>query len=259
MSCSSDAPFGTQRAAIDGMVGVALDVDHLRRHVLGFIANRVNEDATAHRTIGTRGSRLGGARNLEFFQLRYRGSQIKSKERESRATSQRTLEEGSAGEFHRVLQPLRSQLATTAKNHAAGPRPKLAKNYSPAPPIQPRIKCGMRSDPAVACGESKPHNRPVAKNPWQQRIRRAEQLADQHPFAAKSSASISTWPASSKGLYQRLQPVSANSSARLPDLPEFAELLASFPEFLSLVEGKAPAQFAQVARELRNSASRFMV
>ena len=57
-----------------------------------------------------------------------------------------------------------------------------------------------------------------------------------------------------QGIYQRLQPVSANSSARLPDRPEFAELLGSFPEFLSLVEGKAPAQFAQVARELRNSA-----
>src|SRR3984957_500215 len=107
--------LGTQRSAIDGMIGVALDVDHLRRHVLRFVADRINEDATTHRTIGTRGSRLGGARNLEFFQLCNRGSQIKSKERDSRATGQRTFEEGSAGEFHRVLQSLRSQLVTTAK------------------------------------------------------------------------------------------------------------------------------------------------
>lgn len=33
--------------------------------------------------------------------------------------------------------------------------------------------------------ESRPHNRPVANTPWQQRIRRAEHLAAKHPFAAE--------------------------------------------------------------------------
>ena len=136
------------------------------------------------------------------------------------------------------------------KNHAAGPHPKLAKNYSPASRSQSN---GFETF-AVACGQSKPHNRPVITNPWLQRIRRAQQLADQHPFAGEILGFYVHVARFQQGIYQRLQPVSANSSARLPDRPEFAELLGSFPEFLSLVESKAPAQFAQVARELRNSA-----
>ena len=52
-----------------------------------------------------------------------------------------------------------------------------------------------------------------------------------------------------QGLAQKLQTVSAGSSASLSDRPEFAELLSRFPEFLSLIEQKAPARFAEVARE----------
>ena len=92
--------LGTQRAAIDGMVGVALDVNHLRRHVLGFVADRVNEDAAAHGAIRTGRSRLGGAGNLELFELRHGGSQIESQERNARSTNQRALKETSAGDFH---------------------------------------------------------------------------------------------------------------------------------------------------------------
>src|SRR6266478_6280125 len=84
------------------MVRVALDVNHLRRHVLGFVADRVNEDATTHGAIRTSGSRLGGTGDLECFELRKGGSQIESQERKARAASKRAFEEGSAGEFHRA-------------------------------------------------------------------------------------------------------------------------------------------------------------
>ena len=65
------------------MVGVALDVDHLRRDILGVIANRINNDATAYRTVRAGGSRFCCARNLELANLRIGWRQIKAKERDS--------------------------------------------------------------------------------------------------------------------------------------------------------------------------------
>src|SRR6185312_613699 len=40
--------LGAQSAAINRMVGVAFNVDHLRGHVLGLIAKRVNDHTAAH-------------------------------------------------------------------------------------------------------------------------------------------------------------------------------------------------------------------
>jgi FdhE protein len=94
----------------------------------------------------------------------------------------------------------------------------------------------------------------VATNPWQQRIRRAERFAAQHPFAAEILGFYIHVARFQQGLGEKLQHVSAGPPALLSDRSEFAELLAGFPEFLSLIEGKAPARFAEVARELRNSA-----
>jgi formate dehydrogenase accessory protein FdhE len=108
----------------------------------------------------------------------------------------------------------------------------------------------------VAHRESKPHNRPVAKNPWQQRIRRAEQLVTQHPFAAEILDFYIHVARFQQGLYARIEPRSANpSSVSLSSHPEFRDLLGNFPPFLSLVEEKAPARFAEIARDLRNSSS----
>src|SRR5579863_7142259 len=68
--------------------------------------------------------------------------------------------------------------------------PKLSENYNPAAhPSQCRRNCIPRrprhNSSAVACGGPRPHNRSMAKDSWQQRIRRAEQLTEQHPFAAE--------------------------------------------------------------------------
>jgi FdhE protein len=94
----------------------------------------------------------------------------------------------------------------------------------------------------------------VARNPWQQRIRRAEQLAAQHRFAAEILGFYIHLARFQQGLGQRVEPSSAGQTqVLLSARSEFAELLASFPEFLSLIEEKAPARFVEVAHELRNS------
>jgi FdhE protein len=108
----------------------------------------------------------------------------------------------------------------------------------------------------------------VAITPWQQRIRRAEHLAQQHPFAAEILGFYIQTARFQEGLHQRLESAS-NRSAGVPPAVELASrqflgqqdadvtntLLASFPQFLSLVEEKAPASLAEVARDLRNAPS----
>ena len=107
----------------------------------------------------------------------------------------------------------------------------------------------------VACREWKPHNRRVVTNPWQQRVRRAEQLAEQHPFAGEILGFYVHVARFQQGLGQKLGKVYADPSSLLSARPEFAELLGAFPAFLSLVEEKAPAQFAQIAKAVRDSPS----
>src|ERR1700674_4344717 len=240
------------------MIRIALDVDHLWRYILGLIANRINKDATAHGTIRTGGARLGGTGNLEFFKLRNRGSQIKSQERDTRSTSERAFEEGSAGEFHcassdRFDCKPRSEIQTA---------PKLTEKYSPtARPrsnriyVTPPTRTNLQTY-AVACRDPKPHNRPVANTPWQQRIRRAEKLAAQHAFAVEILGFYIHVARFQQSLYLRIEKASAKKDpVPPPGLPESPELLTSFPSFLSLVEEKAPVRFAQVAHDLRNSSS----
>jgi FdhE protein len=96
----------------------------------------------------------------------------------------------------------------------------------------------------------------VAKTPWQQRIRRAEQLAAQHPFAAEILNFYIHVARFQQSLYQQIEQASGNQApVSLPGLAAAPVLLTSFPAFLALVEKKAPAQFAQIARDLRNSPS----
>jgi FdhE protein len=96
----------------------------------------------------------------------------------------------------------------------------------------------------------------VAKTPWQQRTWRAEQLAKQHSFAAEILSFYIDVAGFQESLYQRVERESGKTAvASVAELPSSAELLTSFPLFLSLIEKKAPAEFAQVARNLRSSPS----
>ena len=73
--------FRTQRATIDGMIGIALDVNHLGRDVLGLVTDRINNDAAAYRTVRAGGSRFGRSGNLELAKLRISRGEVKPKQR----------------------------------------------------------------------------------------------------------------------------------------------------------------------------------
>jgi len=137
----------------------------------------------------------------------------------------------------------------------------------------------VRTLSAFAWRPRKPHNHPVATTAWQQRIRRAEHLAAQHPFAAEILAFYIHLARFQEGLHERLRDSSDGVPSAVPsaasgqalsassgqaewasrplsgqqDAAATNTLLSSFPPFLSLVEEKAPAPLAGVAHELRNS------
>src|SRR5258706_3300969 len=93
-----------ERAAVDGMVGIALDVDYLRRDVLGLVTNRINEDATADGAIWACGLCLGCSGDLEFAKLSLGRCRFESQECESGATDGACLQKIPASFTHgRVL------------------------------------------------------------------------------------------------------------------------------------------------------------
>jgi FdhE protein len=91
---------------------------------------------------------------------------------------------------------------------------------------------------------------------WQQRIRRAETLAAQHPFARQILAFYTQIARFQQDLYRRLERASGHKVVSSPSgPPELPELLASFPAFLALVEKQAPARLVQVAHDLSQASS----
>jgi formate dehydrogenase maturation protein FdhE len=142
--------------------------------------------------------------------------------------------------------------------------------------------------PQLLVPNLKRHNRGVAETLWQQRIRRAERLATENPFASqiltfyiqvarfqqelyqriegasagkKPAGSAGILPAVVRGEVQGVQAASRSLSgqqdagATNPGLPELPQLLASFPAFLTLVEKQAPGRLSQTARDLSHAAS----
>ncbi len=83
--------LGAKRAAIDGVVGVALHVDHLGRDVLGAVPNGINNDAAANRTVGTGGAGLVRSRNLQVSEFRVGGLQVETKNGRRRTANRRQL------------------------------------------------------------------------------------------------------------------------------------------------------------------------
>ena len=75
---------------------------------------------------------------------------------------------------------------------------------------------------------------------WDQRIRRAEELAAAHPFAADVLRFYQRVATIQKGLYWY---------AKESPAADLASILPKFPEFLSAVEAAAPEPIAKSARE----------
>src|SRR5258708_19115311 len=86
-----------QRAAVGRMIGVALDVHHLRGHILRAVANRVDDGAATHRAVRASRARLAAPRYLQRSQLRVGGLQIKTENGRSGASNSRQLQEVTAG------------------------------------------------------------------------------------------------------------------------------------------------------------------
>ena len=126
----------------------------------------------------------------------------------------------------------------------------FAQNYSPWDSSQSSAGYDEIPGHPVACHDAKPHNPPVAVTALQQRIRRAEQVVTQHPFAAEILGFYVQVARLQQDLYSKLQRSAGEFPALLTSLPEFPGLFDNFRVFLSLVEQKAPAQFAQIAHHL---------
>jgi FdhE protein len=101
----------------------------------------------------------------------------------------------------------------------------------------------------------------MAESAWQRRIRRAEDLAAQHTFASQVLTFYIAVARFQQDLSNRLGKSSAGVSPAVLRAPRpqpgqqdaaatNAELLASFPAFLSLVQKNAPERLKQAAREL---------
>jgi formate dehydrogenase accessory protein FdhE len=92
-------------------------------------------------------------------------------------------------------------------------------------------------------------------NEWERRIERAEQLAGQYTFAGEILRFYAHVARFQQTLRERLQRAATvqNSNARraLTGPPELAELMASFPGFLSAVEKSGPSRLADAAHQLR--------
>ena len=96
----------------------------------------------------------------------------------------------------------------------------------------------------------------MANTAWQQRIRRAQHLAAQHPFAAEILAFYIHTSQFQDGLYQRIERASGSATPISLSAPlELSELFVGFPPFLAMVEENGPARLAQVAHDLRNAPS----
>jgi FdhE protein len=96
----------------------------------------------------------------------------------------------------------------------------------------------------------------MKQSKWDQRMRRADELAAAHPFAAEVLQFYKRVAGFQKGLYSHLHGACGNGSGRRvsglfhQDLDLYS-MLPKFPEFLLLIATVAPQPIAQSAGDLR--------
>src|SRR5207249_1032002 len=79
--------LGAQGAAVDGVVRVAFHMHHLRRDILGSVAQGMYDHTAANGAVWTRGPGFGCARNLELPRLSVGRLQIEAERRSDDSTS----------------------------------------------------------------------------------------------------------------------------------------------------------------------------
>src|SRR5215472_4760174 len=85
------------------MVGISLHMDDLRNGVLGFVAERVDDDAATDGTVRAGAAGLAGSRNLQALGLSVYRGEIESESGNACATQNSTFQKGPAGEVHGPL------------------------------------------------------------------------------------------------------------------------------------------------------------
>jgi formate dehydrogenase accessory protein FdhE len=95
-------------------------------------------------------------------------------------------------------------------------------------------------------------------SPWQRRIHRAQELADQHRFAAEILQFYIHIARVQEDLHQRLSTVlqsPTTSAHRELTASELSELSSRFGSFLSMAEAHGPKPLAELSRELSSGGS----
>lgn len=110
----------------------------------------------------------------------------------------------------------------------------------------------MRNSPvSVAASSASAHNPVVPITAWQRRLKRAETLTRQHPFATEILSFYSTLVRFQEGLYEQLAGATNAQEAFAAWATGPPEVLTGrFGEFLSGVKKNAPAGLCEAANEL---------
>src|SRR5262249_8859601 len=95
--------FGAERAAIDRMIRIALDVDHCRAcHILRSVAERVYDDAATDCAVWTGRTRFGGARDLQLTHGRVCQREIETESERSHAANRSDFQKISSRNSHMI-------------------------------------------------------------------------------------------------------------------------------------------------------------
>src|SRR5580704_2644373 len=92
--------LGTQRPAVSWMVGIAFDVDHLRRNVLRPVPDRVDDRPATHGAIRTRRPRFISAGDFEYSELCVSGLEVEPENSGCRSAYRSEFQKVSAGSLH---------------------------------------------------------------------------------------------------------------------------------------------------------------
>src|ERR1051326_7093938 len=92
--------LGTKRPLVDGMIGIAFDVDDRGPDIARFVAERMNNDAATHRAVRAGGARLGGARDFQFAHLGVGLREVEAEYGCGYASNSPNFQEISSGSLH---------------------------------------------------------------------------------------------------------------------------------------------------------------
>lgn len=119
---------------------------------------------------------------------------------------------------------------------------------------------GFASDRNLTClpqSTRPPDNHPVPKSPWQRRIERAQELIEQHAFAAEMLGFYLHLARFQEELHRDLERAVPKQAITVsPEeigREELTTLGSKFASFLSVVQKHGPQLLADLARELRRS------